>query len=73
MSTMKATAYTNSKIFTSDDANLYADAMLVEGERIKWVGKEAEMPAGDYETVDLKRKAGHSWFCRRTHASYHAC
>ena len=56
MSTMKATAYTNGKIFTSDDANLYADAMLVEGERIKWVGKEAEMPAGDYETVDLNGK-----------------
>lgn len=46
-------AFVNGKIFTSDDSNLYADAILVEDGIITWVGKEKEMPVGDCERVDL--------------------
>ncbi len=56
MSTKKSTAYVNGKIFTSDDSNLYAEAMIVEGGRVQWIGQKADMPAGDYETVDLAGK-----------------
>ena len=48
-------AYINGKIFTSDQENLYADAMIVEGGRITWVGAQADLPAGHYdETVDFQ-------------------
>ena len=38
----KRNAYVNGKIFTSDDSNLYAEAMIVEDGVITWVGKEVE-------------------------------
>lgn len=49
-------AYINGKIFTADDANPYAEAMLVENGRIAWVGPQDQLPAGSYETVDLQGK-----------------
>ena len=52
----KRNAYVNGKIFTSDDSNLYAEAMIVEDGVITWVGKEVDMPAEDYEKVDLAGK-----------------
>lgn len=54
MTTRKSTVYVNGKIFTSDDSNLYAEAMLVTDGRVQWVGKKADIPAGDYDTVDLE-------------------
>jgi predicted amidohydrolase YtcJ len=47
--------YRNAKIFTADKDNPWADAMLVEDERIIWVGKKEECPeiSGDIEKVDL--------------------
>lgn len=56
MSTEKGTAYIDGKIFTSDDSNLYAEAMIVADGRVQWVGKKADMPTGDYETVNLEGK-----------------
>lgn len=56
MSANKKTVYVNGMIFTSDDHNLYADAMAVDNGIITWVGKEIEMPADYSEKVDLKGK-----------------
>lgn len=56
MSANKKTVYVNAKIFTSDDHNLYADAMAVENGIITWVGKETEMPADYSEKIDLEGK-----------------
>ena len=36
--------FINGKIFTSDDGCPYADTMVVEGERISWIGTESNMP-----------------------------
>lgn len=55
MHTNRKIAYINGKIFTSDRANLYAEAMTVQDGRITWVGAQADLPAGPYEeTVDLQ-------------------
>lgn len=56
MSANKKTAYVNGKLFTSDDSNLYADAMTVENGIITWAGKETDLPADYSEKVDLKGK-----------------
>ena len=53
MENKKGTAYVNAKIFTSDDSGLYAEAMIVKDGSIRWIGQEADMPAGSYETIDL--------------------
>ena len=48
--------YHNGKIYTCDEAKPHAQAMLVRGRRILWVGRnaEAESVAGDAERVDLE-------------------
>ena len=51
---MKDCLFENGIIFTSDDTNLYAEAMLVSDGTIQWIGKRENIPAGDYEHVDLK-------------------
>ena len=45
--------YENGKIFTSDEANLHADSMVVENGYIKWIGKKEDRPNFDYPVVDL--------------------
>lgn len=50
-------AFINGKIFTSDKNNLYAESLIVEDGMIKWVGKNCDMPKGDYEYVDLNGKS----------------
>ena len=46
--------YINAKIFTADDSMRYADAMMVEGGKIAWIGRAADIPeVVDAETVDL--------------------
>lgn len=56
MDRKNGTAYVNGKIFTSDDSRPYAEAMIVKEGRVRWIGKEAELPAGDYLRVDLGGK-----------------
>lgn len=51
---MKDCLFENGIIFTSDDTNLYADAILVSNGMIQWIGKKENIPDGDYEHVDLK-------------------
>ena len=51
---MKDCLFENGIIFTSDDTDLYADAMLVSDGMIQWIGKKEEIPKGEYEHVDLK-------------------
>lgn len=46
----------NGKIFTACDEALYTEAMLIDGEKILWTGREADMPEVEGETVDLKGK-----------------
>ena len=46
-------AFLNGRIFTSDDRNLYAEAMTAEDGVITWVGRTEDLPAGEYERVDL--------------------
>ena len=48
--------YFNGKIFTSNSSKPYADAMLIEDEKIKWIGDIKDF---DYEAdkkIDLKAK-----------------
>ena len=49
-------AYINGKIYTCDDENRYAQAMTVEDGVITWVGAQEDLPAGDWERVDLGGK-----------------
>lgn len=56
MKTRKKTMYMNGKIFTANDALMEAEAMLVVGGRIEWIGKNSEMPEGEYDYVDLEDK-----------------
>lgn len=51
---MENKIFENARIFTADDENLYADAMIVEEGKIAWIGKAEEMPPCDYERVDLE-------------------
>lgn len=51
---MKDCLFENGIIFTSDDTNLYADAMLVSDGSIRWIGKKENIPAGEYEHVNLQ-------------------
>ncbi|WP_461474482.1 amidohydrolase [Microbacterium sp. HJ5] len=45
--------YTNGRVFTADgDAGVFAEAFIVDGETIGWVGLSADAPAAR-ETVDL--------------------
>lgn len=46
----KTVLYKNAKIFTSDRENPWADAMIVTGGRVKWVGFEKDMK-GDSEAA----------------------
>lgn len=45
--------FVNGKIFTSSDAMPYAEAMVVEGGVIKWIGKSDELPESDFPVTDL--------------------
>ena len=53
MENRKGCIFENGKIFTSDKNNLYADSMIVEEGRIRWIGKRDSRPDCDYEKVDL--------------------
>ncbi|WP_026694273.1 amidohydrolase [Peribacillus kribbensis] len=48
-----AYTFVNGKIFTSDPLMPYADSMVVENERIKWIGPFSELPAAYGECIDL--------------------
>lgn len=48
--------FTNGRIFTSDEENLYAEAMIVEDGIVTWIGKETKMPCKDYTKIDLNGK-----------------
>ena len=43
---MKDCLFENGMIFTSDDTNLYADAMLVSDGTIQWIGKREAIAEG---------------------------
>ena len=45
--------FVNGKIFTSSDAMPYAEAMVIEGGVIKWIGKSDELPESDFPVTDL--------------------
>ena len=46
--------YYNGKLFTCDSKQPYAQAMIVDGRRIVWVGDDADIPAVDFaKRVDL--------------------
>lgn len=47
---------TGGKIFTSDRKHPYADSMIIEKGKIKWIGKKEELPACGYPVKDLKGK-----------------
>ena len=49
--------FVNGTIFTSDDDNPWAQAMIVRGGRIFWVGREESLPPcrGDVGSDDLLR------------------
>ena len=51
-------AFVNGKIFTSDDSNPYAEAMIVEDGLIRWIGKKDEIPYTDLPVtvIDLQAK-----------------
>ena len=46
--------FINGRIFTSDDENLWADAMIVCRGRILWAGRKEQLPDWDGPPVDLK-------------------
>ena len=48
--------FVNGTIFTSDDDNPWAQAMIVRDGRIFWVGQEESLPPCRGEVVDLKGK-----------------
>lgn len=50
------TLFINGKFFTSNDEQLYATAMLVEGHKITWIGETKDAPAYDGAKVDLRGK-----------------
>lgn len=52
----KTVLYKNAKIFTSDRENLWADAMIVTGGRVKWVGYEKNIK-GVSEAASLAETA----------------
>ena len=49
-------AFINGKIFTSDRDNLFAEAMIIDGNIIEWIGNCDNMPEGNYEIIDIKGK-----------------
>ena len=51
-------AFVNGKIFTFDDSNPYAEAMIVEDGLIRWIGKKDEIPYTDLPVtvIDLQAK-----------------
>ena len=48
--------FVNGTIFTSDDDNPWAQAMIIRDGRIFWVGREESLPPCRGEVVDLKGK-----------------
>lgn len=46
--------YCNGNIFTSDEENPYADAMLVQDGKIQWIGKEEQAPPTECKKYDLE-------------------
>ncbi|RPF53879.1 amidohydrolase [Aquisalibacillus elongatus] len=53
---MTQTLYYNGKIFTSNDDQLYADALIEEDEKIKWIGSEKDLTVKPERQVDLHEK-----------------
>lgn len=57
MKTEKQYAFVNGKIFTSNEAMPYAEAMVTEGGKIRWIGAEKDMPKDlDCQRIDLQGK-----------------
>ena len=50
------TIFVNGKFFTADDANPYADSMIVTNGIISWIGRQADCPAKEGTFIDLKEK-----------------
>jgi len=48
--------YYNAKIFTADDKNLFCDAMIVEGSKIKWVGNQANIIKSPDKKINVQGK-----------------
>ena len=54
MDTSKNYIFINGKIFTSDDNNPYADSMVVQDGKIKWVGWQKDLPSFSGIVEDLE-------------------
>ncbi|MGI6721561.1 MAG: amidohydrolase [Anaerovoracaceae bacterium] len=48
--------FINGKIYTADENNLWADTLVVDGEKITYVGNEENCDVSDKQTIDLKGK-----------------
>ncbi len=46
--------YTKGKIFTADEAGLYADAMALKDGRIAWIGRGTELDLAEEDVIDLR-------------------
>ena len=53
MNNSDTSIYINGRIFTADDENPHADSMIVSDGRIRWVGKQEELPETQGTVVDL--------------------
>ena len=60
MHTNRKIAYINGKIFTSDRANLYAEAMTVQDGRITWWALRQTCPPAPMKRLWTFRAAGSS-------------
>lgn len=45
---------TGAKIFTADENRPYAEAMILEDGKIRWIGKQEDLPRCPYPVTDLK-------------------
>lgn len=54
MNNSDTSIYINGRIFTADDQNPYADSMIISGGRIRWIGKQEDLPETKGTVVDLK-------------------
>ena len=61
MTNIKKKIYYNGKIFTSNSENYFADMMIVDGEKISWIGQEEnydkkKINTDKYQKLDLNGK-----------------
>ena len=64
--------FINGKIFTSDDENLWTEAMIVRDGRIFWTGRMENLPDCEGTVTDLEGKCIIPGIRRCTYASGHA-